>query len=887
MPTKRENGNDFPAGAFAYVPDAANPSTWKLRLWEDPTKKETTRQVGMAVAALGKGFRGNRVQIPADDRAKVVARVRAAWKKVNANGDGADMPDAIAATERFRGLLQFRTYKRDRAGRFGRTGAAGSSSGGSSPAHPSAGADDHTDARQVLHGLREGQKHASKAMQARGKGDKNQFLKSAAGEGAGYKTGRKGLSGATQRGHDRSSAHASTVDASAIAGDLGMRVKMLKAAKKETPTGHPAHVHIDKATDHFTSAHKAAQRIHKRRRSEHQSFPKAASEPELRIHYYDDMMAAPSGMPAGPKLLKSNENVNYRNAGDVGTRCGVCRFYEGGSCRLVEGTISADDTCDLFMERPTFAEGDNGPDADDLSKLVAAVCDEAGIDPESADATSFASLLRGGTSLSAASEMRSFAGNTGNVRTLITTFGKWAGGSHKTCTSKLAAKGFKDVNALCAWLKDRWSHSTMWRGDDNRKKATEMIEPGRVSMALGRFSEPPQWIPYLPVPGVYTHPRYGKVVVSRERNERFVENFSKQVYQDRLPIDAEHETKLSGAFAWVTGLRLNPNDESVEAQVQWTDRGRKMIEQDRFRYFSPEWLETWTDPASGQVYRDIATGGALTTRPFFKPGSLRPLVASEDELFVLENVGVTDEGRQVGSLVPLSFSEEDPDAVDDPDEEDNGINPADLDDEDDAEDVDDTAEFEEEDTAVPPENTEDVTVVEMSEQMLRRFDEMEASLRTMTEQRDTLQATVDRQQGTLDSMAQESRRRRFTDLVMGRGEGGDGLTWFGDIQVHVGQLEFLASAAGEESEQFRSYVETNRASAAQLRDNRLFSTIGSGGDNYSPSTAWGKIEAKAKALMTSSNGLSFDQAVEQAQSENPQLYAEYLAENSNSGPRQF
>ncbi|MEC9058100.1 MAG: hypothetical protein VX410_01025, partial [Actinomycetota bacterium] len=32
--TKREDGEDFPAEAFAYVPDPEKPSTWKLRLWD-------------------------------------------------------------------------------------------------------------------------------------------------------------------------------------------------------------------------------------------------------------------------------------------------------------------------------------------------------------------------------------------------------------------------------------------------------------------------------------------------------------------------------------------------------------------------------------------------------------------------------------------------------------------------------------------------------------------------------------------------------------------------------------------------------------------------------------------------------------------------------------
>jgi hypothetical protein len=49
-----------------------------------------------------------------------------------------------------------------------------------------------------------------------------------------------------------------------------------------------------------------------------------------------------------------------------------------------------------------------------------------------------------------------------------------------------------------------------------------------------------------------------------------------------------------------------------------------------FNYISPEWYDEWSDPATGQTYKDVAIGGALTTRPFFKAPYLRPLAASED-----------------------------------------------------------------------------------------------------------------------------------------------------------------------------------------------------------------------------------------------------------------
>src|SRR5260221_4986638 len=96
--TKTEDGVAFPKEAYAYAP-GDEPSAWKVRLWETPDKKETPRQVGMAIAAMGKGFRGNRAQEPEADRAAVVARIRAAYRKANGKDMPAEMLHSLEAGE--------------------------------------------------------------------------------------------------------------------------------------------------------------------------------------------------------------------------------------------------------------------------------------------------------------------------------------------------------------------------------------------------------------------------------------------------------------------------------------------------------------------------------------------------------------------------------------------------------------------------------------------------------------------------------------------------------------------------------------------------------------------------------------------------------------------
>ena len=83
LKTDKDTGQRFPAAAFAFVPDPEKPSTWKLRIWESLTKRATVRQLGRAAAAFSPGgFRGQRVQIPAEDIAEVKAKVRAAYRCV-------------------------------------------------------------------------------------------------------------------------------------------------------------------------------------------------------------------------------------------------------------------------------------------------------------------------------------------------------------------------------------------------------------------------------------------------------------------------------------------------------------------------------------------------------------------------------------------------------------------------------------------------------------------------------------------------------------------------------------------------------------------------------------------------------------------------------------
>lgn len=83
--TRTEGGKQFPASAYAYVPDSTKPSTWKLKLYDTPAdvpSRPSIRLTAAAAQALGpSGFRGNKVQLPSSAVAGVKQRVAAAWLK--------------------------------------------------------------------------------------------------------------------------------------------------------------------------------------------------------------------------------------------------------------------------------------------------------------------------------------------------------------------------------------------------------------------------------------------------------------------------------------------------------------------------------------------------------------------------------------------------------------------------------------------------------------------------------------------------------------------------------------------------------------------------------------------------------------------------------------
>lgn len=90
---KTEEGVEYPARCYAYVPDAEQVSTWKLQLCNEDLEI-TREQLGHAAAAFSEGgFRGERVDLPRDEVGKVKRRIRSEYEKLGVERE--NMPEGI------------------------------------------------------------------------------------------------------------------------------------------------------------------------------------------------------------------------------------------------------------------------------------------------------------------------------------------------------------------------------------------------------------------------------------------------------------------------------------------------------------------------------------------------------------------------------------------------------------------------------------------------------------------------------------------------------------------------------------------------------------------------------------------------------------------------
>jgi len=169
-----------------------------------------------------------------------------------------------------------------------------------------------------------------------------------------------------------------------------------------------------------------------------------------------------------------------------------------------------------------------------------------------------------------------------------------------------------------------------WKKVDDkwvRKQASEIKAPHKFMGAIADlYSIDPDEntceIEVLKV-GEWLHPIYGELLITQEQLQRYKENFDKGIRKG-LPIDIEHKTD-EGAVGWVKELRAKPG--VLTALVEWTEEGVQLIKNKKYKFFSAEFTDFYEDPKTGEEFRDVMIGGAITNRPFMQ--NLQEIVLSE------------------------------------------------------------------------------------------------------------------------------------------------------------------------------------------------------------------------------------------------------------------
>lgn len=149
------------------------------------------------------------------------------------------------------------------------------------------------------------------------------------------------------------------------------------------------------------------------------------------------------------------------------------------------------------------------------------------------------------------------------------------------------------------------------------------------------------WINGLRV-ATFNHPNYGKIEITPERLQKFAASVNEKVRGIDPDIDYDHKATDGKAAGWVK--EADVRDDQLWLKVDWTDAAAQAIKNREYRYFSPEYMDEWTDQ-SEQKHEDVLVGGALTNRPFMK--DLVPL--NFDEHYQLRDIPTAERKQASGT----------------------------------------------------------------------------------------------------------------------------------------------------------------------------------------------------------------------------------------------
>jgi hypothetical protein len=373
------------------------------------------------------------------------------------------------------------------------------------------------------------------------------------------------------------------------------------------------------------------------------------------------------------------------------------------------------------------------------------------------------------------------------------------------------------------------------------------------------------WVHALPV-GEYQHPVFGKLSFTADRIKRFAESVAKRVRGIDPDIDYDHKAKTGAAAGWVKNAVARAD--GLWLQVGWTPSAATELKEKKYRYFSADFHDEWTDP-KGNKHQDVINGGSLTNRPYLKdlmPVNLSELTFSEPEppkegamdyakLRKLLNLpdNTTDEAVDAALVNRLTVQQPGPQV--DPS---NPPNPAPW-----------SPPPAQPEGAQPPQNP---------------FLSEAAMADLATKLGDNHPAIV-MMRANADALATQSKQLAEMQTAIKLSETSRKL---GEVQSKASQKGIgIGPALLDEARAV--LLSCNDATAARvyslldkLADNTGIVQLGeigsipqTPGSRTGETDAWSTFDNRAKKLMEENKGLQFSDAIERAIRENPDLYAQY------------
>src|SRR4030042_1773952 len=137
--------------------------------------------------------------------------------------------------------------------------------------------------------------------------------------------------------------------------------------------------------------------------------------------------------------------------------------------------------------------------------------------------------------------------------------------------------------------------------------------------AIRKLDAGDSWNMILPIGTFYTK-KYGKVSITNEEARALVRNWEARAMGEREPfVDTEHD--LGPANGWIKALQIreahNGDGPGVWALVDWTDRGRDLVEQRIYKYLSAM-FGPHQKVETGEIVKPVLLAVSLTNTPLME-----------------------------------------------------------------------------------------------------------------------------------------------------------------------------------------------------------------------------------------------------------------------------